>query len=216
ADKISRLLSPKMHRLFKPRMTKPGSGTAAPRALVIGAGPAAFFMHLPVLARLRDEGALVLAAVSDIREDRAAQAGRRFGFLTQADAASALARDDIDAVYIFAGAAFHHRFGLQVLSAGKHLFVEKPIAPSFAAACELAELARGKGLVAVGGHNRRFFPALVEARASAGAAGWHSAEAIFHKNETGNPPSFGAKSWLGANGIHALDALVFMMGGMPD
>jgi phosphoglycerate dehydrogenase-like enzyme/predicted dehydrogenase len=187
-----------------------------PRALVIGAGPAAFSMHLPALARLRDEGALVLAAISDIREDRATQARRRFGFLGQADAAATLAQDDIDAVYIFAGAAFHHQFGLQALRAGKHLFVEKPIAPSYAAARELADLARDKGLVAVGGHNRRFFPALAEARASAGAAGWHSAEAIFHKNEIGNPPPFGARSWLGANGIHALDALVFMMGGVPD
>ena len=189
----------------------------APRALVIGAGPAAFSMHLPVLARLRDKGELVLAAISDIREDRAAQARRSFGFLRETgDIATALTQADIDAVYIFAGAALHYQYGLRALRAGKHLFVEKPIAPSFAEACELAELARSLGLVAVGGHNRRFFPALVEARASAGIAGWHSAEVTFHKNEFGNPPPFGAKSWLGANGIHALDALVFMMGGPPD
>jgi phosphoglycerate dehydrogenase-like enzyme/predicted dehydrogenase len=188
-----------------------------PRALVIGAGPAAFSMHLPALARLRDEGAVILAAISDIREDRAALARRKFGFLQEAcDAASALARADIDAVYIFAGAALHHQYGLRALRAGKHLFVEKPIAPSFVEACELAELAQCMGLVAVGGHNRRFFPALAEARACAGIAGWHSAEVTFHKRELGNPPPFGARSWLSANGIHALDALVFMMGGLPD
>jgi phosphoglycerate dehydrogenase-like enzyme/predicted dehydrogenase len=191
--------------------------TRPPRALVIGAGPAAFSMHLPVLARLRDEGKLVLAAISDIREDRATLARRKFGFLHEAcDAATALAQADIDAVYIFASAALHHQYGLQVLRAGKHLFVEKPIAPSFAEACELADLARSMGLVAAGGHNRRFFPALAEARRLAGIAGWHSAEVTFHKSEFDNPPSFGAKSWLSANGIHALDALVFMMGGLPD
>jgi phosphoglycerate dehydrogenase-like enzyme/predicted dehydrogenase len=188
-----------------------------PRALVIGAGPAAFSMHLPVLARLRDEGEVVLAAISDIQEDRATLARRKFGFLQEAcDAATALAQADIDAVYIFASATLHHQYGLQALCAGKHLFVEKPIAPSFAEASELAEVARSMGLVAVGGHNRRFFPALAEARRCAGIAGWHSAEVTFHKSELDNPPPFGARSWLSANGIHALDVLVFMMGGLPD
>src|SRR5579863_7124965 len=129
-----------------------------PRALVIGAGPAAFSMHLPVLQRLRDRGRLVLVAICDIREERAGQARRRFGFLRESgDAATSLAQPDIDAVYIFAGAALHHHYGLQALGAGKHLFVEKPVAPSFARACELADLARSRGLVAAGGHNRRFF-----------------------------------------------------------
>ncbi|MEA1648134.1 NAD(P)-dependent oxidoreductase [Nitrospirillum sp. BR 11164] len=39
---------------------------------------------------------------------------------------------------------------------------------------------------------------------------------MFHKPMTGQPPGFGAASWLGANGIHALDALLWMMGGPPD
>jgi phosphoglycerate dehydrogenase-like enzyme/predicted dehydrogenase len=184
---------------------------------VIGAGPAAFSMHLPVLAHLRDRGRLVLAAVCDIREDRAARAWRQFGFLDMTcDAAASVERLDIDAVYIFASAALHHQYGLWALGAGKHLFVEKPIAPSFDRACELAELARSMGRVAAGGHNRRFFPSLVETRTYAGKAGWRSAEVLFHKNEFGNPPPFGARSWLSANGIHALDALVFMMGGLPE
>src|SRR5215471_11798466 len=123
-----------------------------PRALVIGAGPAACSMHLPVLARLRDEGAVVLAAISDIREDRAAEVRRKFGFLHQShDAATSLTHHGIDAVYIFADAALHYQYGLGALRAGKHLFVEKPIAPSFAEACDLAELARSMDLVAVGG-----------------------------------------------------------------
>jgi len=193
-------------------------GKAAPlRALVIGAGPAAAHMHLPVLARLRDRGALELACICDIRGERAAAAKRKFGFLqTSGDANAQLARTDIDVVYIFAGALQHFIHGLQGLNAGKHLFVEKPIAPSFAQARELAEAAGGKNLVAVGGHNRRFFASLAAARARAGKAGWRFAEARFHKPEFGRPPAFGARTWLSANGIHALDALVFMMGAMPE
>jgi predicted dehydrogenase len=40
----------------------------------------------------------------------------------------------------------HHAVGLQVLSAGKHLFTEKPLAASFKQGKELASLARKRGL----------------------------------------------------------------------
>src|ERR1700729_525339 len=83
----------------------PAASPSPLRVLVVGAGPAAFSMHLPVLARLRDIGAVTLAAVCDIAEERATIARRKFAFLEQSgDAAAALARPDIDAVYLFAGA----------------------------------------------------------------------------------------------------------------
>ena len=196
----------------------PGSNpNGAVRALVIGAGPAAVQMHLPVLARLRDRGELVLSLVCDLQQDRAATARRMYGFDAEcADAVAAIESNDIDAVYVFGSAQMHHQYGLEALHCGKHLFVEKPLAPSYRQARELANLARERGLTAVGGHNRRFYGALNEARARAGVAGWRLAEAIFHKPETGKPAPYGARTWLGANGIHALDALVYMMGGLPE
>src|SRR5579862_4819051 len=104
----------------------PAPSSSPLRVLVIGAGPAAFSMHLPVLARLRDRGAIALSVVCDITRDRAAVARRKFGFLEQSgDAAATLARPDIDAVYLFASATLHHQHGLAALRAGKHLFVEK-------------------------------------------------------------------------------------------
>src|SRR5262249_51706133 len=123
---------------------------------------------------------------------------------------------DIDAVYVFASAQLHYEYGLRALRSGKHLFVEKPIAPTYTQAYELAQAARDRGLVAVGGHNRRFSAPLLAARGRAGAGGWRYAEAVFHKPEFGKPPRFGARTWLSANGIHALDALIFMMGGLPE
>jgi phosphoglycerate dehydrogenase-like enzyme/predicted dehydrogenase len=187
------------------------------RVLVIGAGPASDALHLPVLAGLRDRGDVVLALVCDIQRERAAAARRKFGFLQDSgDAVSALERTDIDAVYIFGSAQLHYEYGLLALQKGKHLFVEKPVAPSYAQARELAELARGQGLIAAGGLNRRFAKSLAAVRARAGRAGWRFAEAVFHKPEFCNPPAFGARTWLSANGIHGLDALVFMMGGLPE
>jgi predicted dehydrogenase len=187
------------------------------RVLVIGAGPAPDAIHLPVLAELRDRGEIVLALVCDIQRERAAAARRKFGFLEDSgDGVAALERTDIDAVYIFGSAQLHYEYGMRALRQGKHLFVEKPVAPTYAQARELAELASAQGLIAAGGLNRRFSKSLAAVRARAGRAGWRFAEAVFHKPEFRNPPSFGARTWLGANGIHGLDALLYMMGGLPE
>jgi phosphoglycerate dehydrogenase-like enzyme/predicted dehydrogenase len=187
------------------------------RVLVIGAGPTAVFAHFPALARLRDRGEVILSTVCDLNHERAASARRDFGFLTQSGEALAdIRRQDIDAVYVFGSAQLHYEYGLIALECGKHLFVEKPIAPSYIQAAELAQKADAQGLIAVGGLNRRFFKSIAAARRIGGQTGWRYAEAVFHKDEFLRPPSFGASTFLSANGIHALDALVFMMGGLPD
>jgi phosphoglycerate dehydrogenase-like enzyme/predicted dehydrogenase len=187
------------------------------RVLVIGAGPTTVHAHLPVLGNLRDKGEIVLALICDINRERAAAARIQFGFKEQSgDALAAAAREDIDSVYIFGSAQMHYEYGLAALENGKHLFVEKPVAPSYAQARGLAQAARAQGLVAVGGLNRRFFKSLAAVRERSGNARWRFAEAVFHKPENRKTPSFGARTWLGANGIHALDALVFMMGGLPE
>jgi phosphoglycerate dehydrogenase-like enzyme/predicted dehydrogenase len=186
------------------------------RALVVGAGETSILIHLPVLARLRDRGRLQLVQVCDLRAERATSAKARFGFeRSGGDAMLAVERADIDAVYIFGDARMHHDIGMAALKGGKHLFVEKPVAPSHAEACEMAEAAKARGLIAAGGHNRRFYRSMDEVRRRGGRAGWRFAEAVFHKPAAGTPPPFGAKSWLTANGIHALDALLFVMGGLP-
>jgi phosphoglycerate dehydrogenase-like enzyme/predicted dehydrogenase len=193
------------------------TATSAPiRVAVVGAGPTAVFAHLPALARLRDRGQLLLSVVCDIDDERATRARQQFGFLERGgDAAGALARDDIDAVYVFGSAQLHYQCGLSALRNGKHLFVEKPVAPTYTQAVEMAQLAAQRALIAVGGLNRRFFKALAMARARVGKSGWRHAEVVFHKAELGKRPAFGAATWLGANGIHALDAMLYMMGGPP-
>jgi phosphoglycerate dehydrogenase-like enzyme/predicted dehydrogenase len=186
------------------------------RVLVVGVGPMADFAHLPALARLRDNGELVLAIVCDLDPQRALAAQHKFGFLEKSShALASLQRTDIDAVYIFGGAQLHFEYGMIALQYGKHLFVEKPIAPSYSDAVSLALAASGRGLIAVGGLNRRFFKSMEAVRERAGIAGWRYAEAVFHKPEFGKPPAFGASTFLSANGIHALDALLFMMRGLP-
>ncbi|MEM9014868.1 MAG: Gfo/Idh/MocA family oxidoreductase [Pseudomonadota bacterium] len=63
---------------------------------------------------------------------------------------------EVDAVVIAAPASVHESLARQALHAGKHVFVEKPLALSAAGADELAALARHKGLVLQVGHQERF------------------------------------------------------------
>src|SRR5258708_35875633 len=72
------------------------------RALVIGAGPAAVAMHVPVLAGLRDAGRIELAVVCDIDHERAWLALRQFQFRQSCGIPSmALKRADIIARSLF-------------------------------------------------------------------------------------------------------------------
>ena len=72
-------------------------------------------------------------------------------------------RGRIDAAVIAAPTVLHHRLAVDLLEAGTHLLIEKPICTTVAEADELVELARRKQLVLQVGHVERFNPALAAA-----------------------------------------------------
>jgi predicted dehydrogenase len=72
-----------------------------------------------------------------------------------------------DAVLVTAPTAYHHALGLAVLRAGRHLFVEKPMAATMEQAEELAAEARARGLVLQVGHIERYSAALRAVKAAA-------------------------------------------------
>jgi predicted dehydrogenase len=66
--------------------------------------------------------------------------------------------DALDAIVIATGAPSHHALGMRVLEAGKHAFVEKPLALTVADARELVATAEARGRVLMVGHLLRFHP----------------------------------------------------------
>ena len=70
-----------------------------------------------------------------------------------------LADDDIDGIVVAAPAATHYRLAREALSAGKHVFVEKPLALRGAEADELCQLARETGQILMVGHLLQYHPA---------------------------------------------------------
>ena len=66
----------------------------------------------------------------------------------------------VDAVTVATPTPTHFSIGRQLLEAGKHLLIEKPVTETTADAQALAQLAQARGLVLQVGHVERFNPAL--------------------------------------------------------
>jgi predicted dehydrogenase len=79
---------------------------------------------------------------------------------TTADFQELLADPEVDAVVIATPVVTHYELAKQALSAGKHVFVEKPQAQSSAEAEELVALAQERGLVLMPGYLLLYHPAL--------------------------------------------------------
>ena len=92
---------------------------------VIGAGNYARSILLPALGRTTAR----LAAVADINGVAAAHAARKFGAgKAISDYRQILEDQNIHAVFVLVGHHLHARIVCEVLDAGKHVFVEKPLA----------------------------------------------------------------------------------------
>lgn len=121
---------------------------------VIGAG------HLGRI-HTRLAGMLDNAQLVGIVEPNAAARGRVCEeFQTQGWAHHREMLDQIDAAVVAAPTQFHHSVALDLLAAGKHVLLEKPITSTVAEAEQLVATARRQDLVLAVGHVERFNPAL--------------------------------------------------------
>lgn len=101
-----------------------------------------------------------IRTLCDIDEDTLSATAERFPpEKTTADYTDILADPQIDAVVIAMNHRLHCRFTLEALSAGKHVYVEKPLGETVDDALEVARKAHDTGLHVAVGLNRRFAPA---------------------------------------------------------
>jgi len=108
------------------------------------------------LARELDDARLV--AVADTRAQARKQVAADTGTRAVADFRELLGQ--IDAAIVATPTETHHDVVLELLAAGVHVFVEKPIAANVAQADAMVEAARRAGVVLQVGHIERFNPAL--------------------------------------------------------
>ena len=98
--------------------------------------------------------------LAEIKAERLDELKRRLNPASAtADYKPLLANRDVEAVYISATPeSTHYPIARDALTAGKHVFLEKPIAMSLKEADELIALAKNKGLKFTIGYSQRFNP----------------------------------------------------------
>ncbi|GAB4197883.1 MAG: bi-domain-containing oxidoreductase [Sandaracinaceae bacterium] len=140
--------------------TTPVSGV--PRVSFVGAGAFARSVLLPAF-----RGKCALRYVATGRGFTARGVADRFGFVGTAEGSRAILEDrETDAVVIVTRHDSHASLVAQALRAGKHVFVEKPLAIDLAGLREVeAALDAVKDRVLHVGFNRRFAPMAEKARA---------------------------------------------------
>src|SRR5690349_15563029 len=126
------------------------------RVAILGCGAIARAAHLPSIMGARDVDVVALA-------DRDAQSLAAARLLARdargvAEYREVLAMADVDAVIIALPPALHADAAVAALEAGKHVYVEKPLATSLVDAKRVVAAANGTRVVAMMGFNYRFNP----------------------------------------------------------
>ncbi len=139
--------------------------TARPRQLrlaVVGVGDVAQRDYLPHAHRIADVAEIVM--VCGRGEDRAREVAGHYGIARWAAGyRQAVAAGDVDAIVNLTPPQAHVEVTLAALSAGKHVYTEKPLAPSAAQAAGLRDEAARRGLTLVCAPSVMVFPQLVAA-----------------------------------------------------
>lgn len=129
---------------------------------VVGCGSIACRQHLPALLKLAGASVVAVADPDPHSRERARRLAPGAG--AHADAEELLGRADVDAVVVASPPASHAELARATAAAGKHLYLEKPLATSDADASRVLDDVGGAGITAVMGFNRRRHPVYERAR----------------------------------------------------
>jgi len=100
-----------------------------------------------------------LVVVADPDREQAARVAKAVGCEAVSDH-KAVIEKGIDAAVIAAPTHLHHPIALDVIGAGVHALVEKPIAPTVEEGRQIVAAARNRGVTLMVGHVERFNPAV--------------------------------------------------------
>jgi predicted dehydrogenase len=120
----------------------------------------------PNLVRnLQESTEAELTWICDARPEALEAPGRRYPAVSRTTALDDLLADpDLEAIVVATPVSTHFPIVAAALSAGKHVFVEKPLAASSVEGAELIALAEERGLVLMPGHTFLYSPPVVQIR----------------------------------------------------
>lgn len=141
---------------------QPAAAVGTPTFGVIGAGN---FSKMTLMPALKAAGTRV-GVIADLNSAAAFHVARKFGVASAVTEYRAILDDlAVNGVFIVVGHNLHAKFVCECLAAGKHTFVEKPLAMSQEEMDQVREAVRNApNLHLMVGFNRRFSPHIVRAR----------------------------------------------------
>jgi predicted dehydrogenase len=124
---------------------------------IIGAG----YWGSNLVRAFNDTEGAAIVAVADKKQGRLQFVSKRYPHIRVTDDMNDLLQDkEIDAIVVATSVTSHYEVGKQVLEAGKHAMIEKPMAYSYDDARKLHELAVSLHKVLTVGHVYQFSPAV--------------------------------------------------------
>ncbi len=159
------------------------------KTAIIGTGWITQVVHLPLLKKMSD---VEIVAISDKDKAKAKSVGARFGIQRCYNNYDEMLKfEDISAVIICSSTNAHKEHSIAALENGKDVFVEKPLARTFAVSQTIVETANNHKRKLMVGMNNRFRPDVMALRSLVDAgelgkifyikAGW------LKRMNTGNP-----------------------------
>lgn len=159
----------------------------------------------------------------DTAPDSAQEFAARHWLRMSAAYEDALADPHVQAVVLTTPHAYHAEQAIRAAEAGKHVFVEKPLALTAADAGRVVAACKKAGVELGVGHERRFEPALIEIKRliAAGELGtiMHAEAHFSHDSLAGLDPGnwrlaaeHAPAAGMTAMGVHLTDTLVDMLG----
>jgi predicted dehydrogenase len=125
------------------------------RVAVVGTGAISQVMHVPILS---EHPGADLGIVSDLDLHKARTVAARLRVPEAVEPDKVVAREDVDAVVLCTPNHLHEQQAVEALEAGKHVFVERPLALTARGAGRVVEAARASGKALVVGLPHRFRP----------------------------------------------------------
>jgi predicted dehydrogenase len=118
----------------------------------------------PNLVRNLEESPLFeIAHVCDLRPEMLASIARRYPAIPRTTRFADVIEDsEVEAVLLATPVSSHYQLALSTLLAGKHAFVEKPLASSSAQVLDLTARAEAAGLVLMPGHTFLYSPSVTK------------------------------------------------------
>jgi len=129
---------------------------------IIGCGWAGATLHLPALESIDDAQVVALA---DIDRGSLNRAGDKFHITTRyTNYRNILENEDVEAIAVCVPASSHSEIAVAALDAGKHVFIEKPLALSLDEADLIVKKAKHSACRTMVGFNLRFHRLVRQAR----------------------------------------------------